>query len=308
MAERVWIREVGLRDGLQMVKAVLPTEHKLAWLRGAVAAGIPELEITSFVPPASIPQFADADAVATGARDVAGATLSALVVNLKGAERAFAAGFAKVNYVVSASAAHSLANARRTTEAALDEFDRIVALRRERGLDGTVELGCGIATAFGCTIQGAVDPAVVERVAERLLAAGVDELMLADTVGYANPVQVRAMVRRILGLAGRVPVAAHFHDTRGLGLANAAAALDAGILRFDASLAGLGGCPFAPGATGNIATEDCTFMLDSMGFETGIDLDALLALRAEIAAWLPGERLAGALSRAGLPKGFSRAA
>lgn len=308
MTERVWVREVGLRDGLQMVKTMLPAKRKLEWLRGAVAAGVPELEITSFVPPSSIPQFADADAVAAGARAVAGATLSALVVNLKGAVRAFEAGFAKVNYVVSASEQHSLANARRSTDAALDEFDRIVAERAARGLAGTVELGCGIATAFGCTLQGEVPEERVVAVATRLRAAGVDEIMVADTVGYGNPAQVRRIFGLVRDAVPDRPVAAHFHDTRGLGLANVTAALAVGIRRFDASLAGLGGCPFAPGATGNINTEDCVFLLESMGLRTGIDLEALVALRSTVETWLPGERVSGSVVRAGLPKTYRAAA
>lgn len=308
MSDQVWIREVGLRDGLQMVKTQLATEHKLAWLRGAVAAGVPELEITSFVPPKSIPQFADAAEVAAGAKEVSGALLSALVVNLKGAVRAFDAGFAKVNYVVSASEEHSLANARRTSDQALDEFDRIVDACQARGLRGKVMLGCGISTAFGCTMQGAVPEDRVFAIAERLLKAGVDEVMVADTVGYANPGQVRRIFARVQELAGDRPVAAHFHDTRGLGLANVTAALEVGVRRFDASLAGLGGCPFAPGATGNINTEDCCFLMESLGLRTGIDIEALIALRKQVESWLPGERFSGGVFRAGLPKTYRKAA
>ena len=308
MAERVLLREVGLRDGLQLVSTVLDTERKLDWCRGAAAAGLAEIEATSFVPAHVIPQFADADAVAAGAAEVRDAQISALVVNLKGARRAFAAGLTKVNYVVSASEAHSLANARRSTDTALDEFDLIVAERAAQGLSDRVALGCGVATSFGCTLQGEVPEERVLAIVDRLAGAGVDEIMLADTVGYGDPARVRRLFEGAAGIAGSLPLAAHFHDTRGLGLANVVAALSAGVRRFDASLGGLGGCPFAPGATGNINTEDCAFMLEAMGFATGIDLGALLRLRQRVEAWLPEERFTGALARAGLPKGFSPAA
>ena len=308
MAERVLLREVGLRDGLQLVSTVLDTEKKLDWCRGAAAAGLAEIEATSFVPAHVIPQFADADAVAAGVAEVRDAQISALVVNLRGARRAFAAGLTKVNYVVSASEAHSLANARRSTDAALDEFDLIVAERAAQGLSDRVALGCGVATSFGCTLQGEVPEERVLAIVDRLAGAGVDEIMLADTVGYGDPARVRRLFEGAAGIAGSLPLAAHFHDTRGLGLANVVAALSAGVRRFDASLGGLGGCPFAPGATGNINTEDCAFMLEAMGFATGIDLGALLRLRQRVEAWLPEERFTGALARAGLPKGFSPAA
>lgn len=308
MAEPILIREVGLRDGLQMAKTVLSTAQKLDLARSAAAAGLREIEATSFVPAHVIPQFADAGEVAASAKDLAGATVSALVVNLKGAIRAFDTGLRKVNYVVSASEAHSLANARRSSEAALEEFRLIVAERRARGLDGQVVLGCGIATAFGCTLQGEVPAARVVAIAETLAREGADEIMAADTVGYGDPRQVRHMFGALRRAVGDTPLAAHFHDTRGLGLANVAAALEAGVQRFDASLGGLGGCPFAPGATGNIGTEDCAFMLEAMGFDTGIDIEALLALRRRLESWLPDERFSGGLARAGLPNGFRRTA
>jgi hydroxymethylglutaryl-CoA lyase len=307
MAERVILREVGLRDGLQMVKTIVATQDKLDFARAAAAAGLPEIEATSFVPPHIIPQFADAAEVAAGLSGLTGATVSALVVNLKGALRAFDAGLRKVNYVVSASEAHSLANARRSTDAALDEFRLIVAERRARGLDGQVVLGCGIATAFGCTIQGDVPERRVIEIAERLAGDGADEIMAADTVGYGSPAQVLRIFAGLAAVVGTVPLAAHFHDTRGLGLANVAAALQAGVRRFDSSLGGLGGCPFAPGASGNINSEDTAFMLEALGFDTGIDIEALIALRRKVEGWLPGERFSGGVSRVGLPKTFRRA-
>ncbi|SFC10081.1 hydroxymethylglutaryl-CoA lyase [Bosea sp. CRIB-10] len=307
MAEPVILREVGLRDGLQMVKTIVSTQDKLDFARTAAAAGLPEIEATSFVPPHIIPQFADAAEVAAGLLKPMGTTISALVVNLKGAARAFDAGLRKVNYVVSASEAHSLANARRSTDAALAEFRLIVADRKARGLDGQVVLGCGIATAFGCTLQGEVSEQRVIEIAESLARDGADEIMAADTVGYGSPRQVRRMFDGLAAALGTLPLAAHFHDTRGLGLANVTAALDAGVRRFDASLGGLGGCPFAPGATGNINTEDTAFMLEALGFDTGVDITALIALRGRVEGWLPGERFSGGISRAGLPKTFRRA-
>ncbi|TDV35534.1 hydroxymethylglutaryl-CoA lyase [Paraburkholderia caballeronis] len=307
MTETVTVREVGLRDGLQMVGAVLDTDRKIEWCRREAAAGVAAIEATSFVPPKLLPQFADAGLVAHAALRIEGLETSALVPNLKGAQRAIDAGLRKIDFVLSASNEHNLRNVRRTTDASLDDFRQIVASRNDSGRRD-VALGAGVATAFGCTIEGRVAPARVLAIVEALLEAGADAITIADTVGYANPAQVRALLRDVLALAGSRPVTCHFHDTRGLGLANVCAALEAGVRAFDASLAGLGGCPFAPHATGNIDTEDCVFLLESMGFDTGIDIEQLLALRRDVETWLPGEAFAGAIARAGLPKHFSRAA
>lgn len=282
----------------------MPTENKLAWCRTEAAAGVREIEVTSFVPPSVVPQFADAKEVAQGALTIPGLTVSALVPNLKGAQRAFEAGVHKINFVLSASEEHNLANVRRTSEQSLGEFRQIAAERRSRGLD--IIVAGGIATVYGCTIQGEVPERRVIEIAEQLAAAGADEIILADTVGYGGPAQVRRIVADITKAIGSLSIAAHFHDTRGLGLANVAAAVELGVRKFDASLAGLGGCPFAPGATGNINTEDCAFLLESLGFDTGIDIAALVALRAEVEPWLPGERFFGMVARAGLPKTFPR--
>jgi len=306
MSERAEIREVGLRDGLQLVKTILSTEQKLEWCRRAAQAGMAEIEVTSFVPPKVVAQFVDADAVARGATMIGGFTAAALVPNLRGAERAFETGIAKINYVLSASEAHNQANVRRSTQESLDDFVRIVARRDEvaKGNKGKISIGAGIATAYGCTISGAVSEKRVVQIAEQLARSGADEIIVADTVGYANPAQVERLMRAVVCAVGSRPVACHFHDTRGLGLANVTAALNAGVRRFDASLGGLGGCPFAPGATGNINTEDCVFLLESLGYETGIDIEALVSLRATVESWLPGERFSGAIARAGLPKTF----
>lgn len=305
MRPHATIREVGLRDGLQLVKSFLATERKIAWCRQEVAAGLAEVEVTSFVPPSVVPQFADAVEVAQAAVQIDGLAVAALVPNLKGATRGFDAGVHKINFVLSASEAHNLANVRRTTTESLEDFGRIIAERKARGL--ATKVVAGIATTFGCTIQGHVPEAQVLRLVESLAAAGSDQIVLADTVGYANPAQVRRIFSAVAAIFDK-PIYAHFHDTRGLGLANVSAAVDAGITRFDASIGGLGGCPFAPGASGNIDTEDCAFLLESLGFDTGLDIDKLVALRERVAQWLPQERVGGMIAQAGLPKTFARAA
>jgi hydroxymethylglutaryl-CoA lyase len=305
MRPHATIREVGLRDGLQLVKSFLATERKIAWCREEVAAGLQEVEVTSFVPPSVVPQFADAAEVAQAAVKIDGLMVAALVPNLKGATRGFDAGVGKINFVLSASEAHNLANVRRSTADSLADFGRIIAERKARGL--ATKVVAGIATTFGCTIQGHVPEAQVLRLVESLAAAGSDEIVLADTVGYANPAQVKRIFSAVATIFDK-PVYAHFHDTRGLGLANVSAAVDAGITRFDASIGGLGGCPFAPGASGNIDTEDCAFLLESLGFDTGLDIEKLVALRGRVAQWLPQERVGGMVAQAGLPKTFGRTA
>lgn len=313
----VRVREVGLRDGLQMVGTILTAQQKLEWCRRMVEAGVHDIEVTSFVPPKIVPQFADAVEVASGALAIDGLHAAALVPNLKGAQRAFDVGVQQVHYVLSASDAHNLKNVRRSTAESVEDFRRIVAERNARqsgaqpgAQSGThlgakpVVLGAGVATAFGCTIAGKVEESTVLYLVETLIEAGADEITIADTVGYANPGQVRALMRKVAELAGKVPVACHFHDTRGLGLANVFAALDAGVRAFDSSLGGLGGCPFAPNATGNINTEDTVFLLEAEGLDTGVDIGKLLAMRETLTAWLPGEPFTGAIARAGLPKTF----
>jgi hydroxymethylglutaryl-CoA lyase len=303
--EKVQVREVGLRDGLQMVKTILSTDQKLEWCRRMVDAGSVEIEVTSFVPPKIVPQFADAVEVARGALHIPKLHAAALVPNLKGAQRAFEVGLRKVHYVLSASNEHNLKNVRRSTAESVEDFQRIVMERdASEGATRNITLGAGVATAFGCTLSGRVEESTVLGLVETLLKAGADEITIADTVGYANPGQVRALMRKVVAITEDVPVACHFHDTRGLGLANVMAALDAGVRSFDSSLGGLGGCPFAPNATGNINTEDTVFLLESEGLDTGIDIHALLTIRETIASWLPGEPFTGAIARAGVPKTF----
>ena len=303
---RVVIREVGLRDGLQSIATVLPTAHKKEWVAAARAAGQHEIEVGSFVPPTLLPQLADTADVLEFARTLPNLVASVLVPNLAGAERALRAGADLMLLPVSASHAHSVANLRKTPDEVVAELARIRAARDASG--GTTLIECGIGTAFGCSIQGKVEAAQVLRLLQACLDAGADRVSLADTVGYADPAAVSRLFEQALKIAGERLSAAHFHDTRGLALANTLAALELGIRRFDASLAGIGGCPQAPGASGNVATEDLVFMLESMGYVTGIDLPALLALRERLVGWIPDEPTHGKLWRAGLPRTFGAVA
>ena len=300
LPRRVVVREVGLRDGLQSIGTILATERKRAWLRAAYDAGLREIEVGSFVPAKLLPQLADTAEVVVYARTLPGLFVSVLAPNLKGAEKAIETAADLVILPVSASHAHSLANVRRTPDEAVAEVARVRAARDAAGSKLLIE--GGISTAFGCTIQGDVPAAEVLRLVQALLDAGADRVSLADTVGYADPRGVRELFEQALRIAGERLWSGHFHDTRGLALANVYAALELGVARFDASLAGIGGCPHAPGASGNVATEDLAYMLASMGVDTGLDIDALLALRAQVADWLAGETLHGTLWRAGLPK------
>lgn len=295
----VVIREVGLRDGLQSLARVLPTVRKLEWIRDAYAAGQREIEVGSFVPAHLLPQLADTADVVAAAKSLPGLVVSVLVPNLKGAERAIAAGADAMLVPLSASRAHSLANLRKAPDDVVAEIARIRAARDAAGSSCLVEVG--ISTAFGCTIQGRVEPDEVLRLMRAVLDAGVDRVGLADTVGYADPQAVRELFDRSFAIAGDRLTCGHFHDTRGLGMANVYAAWQAGATRFDACLAGIGGCPHAPGASGNVATEDVAYLFASMGVPTGQDFDRLVALRAKVASWLEGETLHGTLWRAGLP-------
>ena len=296
----VVIREVGLRDGLQSIARVLPTERKLEWIRDAWAAGQREIEVGSFVPPRLLPQLADTAELVAFAKTLPGLFVSVLVPNQKGGERAIASGADLMLVPLSASHAHSLANLRKTPDEVVREIEHIRAARDAAGSKCLIEVG--LSTAFGCTIQGRVEPSEVLRLLRAVLDAGVDRVGLADTVGYADPAMVQDLFKRALEVAGDRLTCGHFHDTRGLGMANVFAAWQLGITRFDACLAGIGGCPYAPGASGNVATEDVAYMFASMGVATGQDFDALIALRAKVARWLEGETLHGTLWRADLPK------
>ena len=295
----VVLREVGMRDGLQSLSSVLPTERKIEWIDAAYAAGLREIEVGSFVPPERLPQLADTPALVAHARTLPGLSVSALVPNLKGAERALACGVDRLLVPLSASHAHSLANLRKTPDDVIAEVGHMRAARDAAGVKTKIEGGVG--TAFGCTLQGVVPEADVMRCLAALLDVGADDVSLADTVGYAGPGAVSRLFTQARKLAGERLWCGHFHDTRGLALANVIAALGTGVDRFDTSLGGIGGCPHAPGASGNAATEDLAFMLDDMHIATGLDIDALLALRARLSTWLPGETFHGALARAGRP-------
>jgi hydroxymethylglutaryl-CoA lyase len=302
----VLISEVGPRDGLQSIKATMPTEHKKRWISALYASGIREIEVASFVPAKLLPQMADAAEIVQHALTLPGLTVMALAPNLRGAEAALSAGVRKVTIPVSASEAHSLANVRKTREEMLATVRDIAALRN--AMAPGVKIEAGISTAFGCTIQGLVPEDEVIRMAALCVAAGVDECGLSDTTGYANPAQVRRLFRRLRAEIGEKAGAAHMHNTRGLGLANCLAAYEEGVRTFDSSLGGLGGCPYAPGASGNVVTEDLVFMFEAMGVRTGIDIERLLAAREPLKAGLPGEPLYGMMPEAGLPKGFIQGA
>ncbi len=299
----IWIREVGLRDGLQSIETIFSTDAKLEWIRLEAAAGVPEIELGSFVPAKLLPQLADTKSVIAAACAEPTLRTSALVPNFRGAIDGFSSGVQQLNYVLSVSEAHSQANVRKSVAEAVTDFSRICDYRKENKEYADVKLAAGLATVFGCTISGEISINSVLKTLEELLLFEPDEIVIADTVGFANPAQCREVFELVFSIVGDIPVSAHFHDTRGLGLANVGAALDAGVRRFDSSLAGLGGCPYAPGASGNIVTEDLVFMLESMGLKTGISLDGLLAARTCMISYLHDEPTRGAFVNAGVPKG-----
>jgi hydroxymethylglutaryl-CoA lyase len=298
----VLISEVGPRDGLQSVSRTMPTAAKRLWISALHAAGLREIEVASFVPARLLPQMADAADLVRHALTLPGLTVMALVPNRQGAAAALAAGVHKLTIPVSASAAHSLANVRKTRQQMVEEVRAICALRD--ALAPAVKVEAGIATAFGCTIQGRVEEDDVVWLAEQVVAAGADESGLSDTTGMANPAQVQRLFKRVRAAIGSKAGAAHMHNTRGLGLANCLAAYEVGVRTFDASQGGLGGCPYAPGASGNVVTEDLVFMFEAMGVATGVDLNRMAAARDALLAGLPGEPVYGMTLEAGLPKGF----
>ena len=302
----VVVREVGLRDGLQSISRTVPTDIKLQWLQALHGAGVREVEVGSFVPARLLPQLADTAALVAAAKALPGLVASVLVPNLKGAQAALDCGADLMLLPLSASHAHSLANLRKAPDDVVEEIGLIRALRDASG--SRCELEVGMSTAFGCTLQGPVSEEEVLRLMRAVLDAGADRVGLADTVGYANPQQVARLFERCFAIAGDRLACGHFHDTRGLGLANVYAAWQAGVRRFDGCVGGIGGCPHAPGASGNVATEDVAFLFASMGVPTGLDFDALIALRGRVAQWLEGEPLHGHVWRAGLPKTMKEAA
>ena len=298
----IHICEVGPRDGLQNAKHLMPTEAKKAWISALAAAGIEEIEVGSFVPPKLIPAMADTGEVVQFARTLPGVKVVALAPNLKGFQRALEAGAHKVTFPVSASRLHSESNVRMTPEQMVEEVRKCA-----RYPHPGVEIEGAVSTAFGCTMQGDVPEDDVVRIAAKL-AEFCDGVALADTVGYANPAQIRRVFRRVKNEIGAKLEAAHLHNTRGLGLANALAAYEEGVRHFDSSMGGLGGCPFAPGASGNVITEDLVFMFESMGVPTGISLEQLFRAREVLVKGIPEEPIYGHTPLAGLPKGFRAAA
>jgi len=300
----ILVSEVGPRDGLQSIKSIMPLPQKKAWISALAASGLREIEVGSFVPAQVLPQLADTADVVKHALTIPGLTVAVLVPNLRGAEAALRAGAHKLTIPFSASETHSLKNVRRSHAQMFDEVREIVALLRAQPPDARPKLEAGLSTAFGCTYEGEVPADKVVRLAGQLREMGCDEIGLADSVGFANPAQVRDLVVRVRAVTGKQHFAGlHLHNTRGLGLANVVAGLEVEVDTFDSSMAGIGGCPFAPGATGNIVTEDLVFMLEAMGLHTGVDLEKLLAAREILASAVPNEELYGYVPAAGLPRG-----
>ncbi len=307
MSEFISICEVGPRDGLQIAKTRMATDTKVRWIAAIAAAGVHEIEVGSFVPARVIPQLADTpEIVAKVLTTVPGLVVQALAPNLRGVQNAYNAGVHKISMPVSVSEGHSRANLNRSPAESIEVMRGVMDWLHAQ--PRKVPLVCGVSTAFGCSIDGVVTTAQTVAMAKGLADAGVDEIMLADTVGYAHPAQIKQVVRATREAIGDTLYGLHLHDTCGLGIANALAGLEEGIRAFDSCLAGLGGCPYAPGASGNVVTEDLVFMLESMGFRTGIDLEKLFEARRMLQEGLPGEPLHGQLPKAGIPPTFRKAA
>jgi len=305
----ILVSEVGPRDGLQSIESVMPTEAKKNWIRAEADAGIREIEVGSFVPAKLLPQLADTAEIVAMAGKIDGLSVAALVPNFRGAQDAVRAGVHKMSIPFSVSAAHIQRNLKRTHAEMLDEVRQIAEMLQGIPVSARPFLEGGLATAFGCSIEGKVGEASVVQFAEQLMKAGCDEVGLSDTTGYANPAQIRRLVRSVKSAVGNDKLTGiHLHNTRGLGLANSLAAIEEGITTIDSSLGGLGGCPAAPGASGNIVTEDLVFMLESMGLRTGVDIEKLLNVRQILLDAIPNEQLYGFVPDAGLPKGFSHVA
>ena len=296
------VSEVGLRDGLQSISQIMPTEDKKRWIKALALAGIPEIEVGSFVPARIFPQLADTMDVAKYARTIEGLKVAVLVPNLKGAEQAIMAGVHKLTIPFSVSETHSLRNVNRTHVQMLNEVKNIVELIRRLPIDERPTIEGALSTAFGCSIEGSVPEDRVVEIAVALMEAGCDEVGLSDTTGYANPVQVKRLIGKVWSAIGHEHLTGiHLHNTRGQGLANVLAAVEVGLTTIDSSMGGIGGCPAAPGASGNIVTEDLVFLLEAMGLKTGIDFDRLIAARNVVATALPDVELYGFTPDAGLP-------
>ena len=302
------ISEVGPRDGLQSIKTIMPTEAKKAWIKAEYEAGVPEIEVGSFVPPKVLPQLADTQEIVEYARTLPGLQIAVLAPNLRGLENAVKAGAHKVGIPFSQSETHSIKNVKKTHAQMLEEIGKCVAFLNTVPAEQRPRFEVGLSTAFGCTLEGNVDEDVVVSNAEKVIALGVDEVGLSDTTGFANPAQVTRLTKRIWETCGKEKLqGVHLHNTRGQGLANVLAAVEVGITTVDSSLGGIGGCPWAPGASGNIVTEDLVWMLEAMGLKTAINIDKLLAVRDLVKAALPDEPMYGFIPDAGVPKGFVQA-
>ncbi|MEP1444646.1 MAG: hydroxymethylglutaryl-CoA lyase [Paraglaciecola sp.] len=302
------ISEVGPRDGLQSISTIMPTADKLRWIDALAAAGIPEIEVGSFVPAKVLPQLADTAEVARYAKEIAGLSIAVLVPNLRGAQNAIEVGPTKMSIPFSVSETHSVRNVKRTHQQMLEEVKRIAELLKTLPQGQRPKFEGGLATAFGCTIEGAISEDKVVELAVALMEAGCDEVGLSDTTGSGNPAQVKRLVKKVWAAVGKENLTGiHLHNTRGQGLANALAAVEVGITTVDSSMGGIGGCPAAPGASGNIVTEDLVFMLEAMGLKTGIDFERMFEARKILASLLPNEPLYGFTPDAGVPKGFQRA-
>jgi hydroxymethylglutaryl-CoA lyase len=296
----ILISEVGPRDGLQSIQRIMTLDAKKAWIKAEAEAGVREIEVGSFVPPALLPQLADTADVVAFAKTIPGLTVVALVPNAKGAARA---GVHAMSIPFSMSETHSLKNVRKNHAEMIDEIRAVAEIAKA----ANIHFAVGLSTAFGCTIEGPIPDDQIVRLAEAAAQAGGQEFSLSDTTGYGDPAQVKRLVRKVQAAIGADKLTTlHLHNTRGLGLANVLAGLEEGITTFDASLGGIGGCPFAPGASGNIVTEDLVYMLEAMGVKTGIDLPKLLKVRDIVATALPGEPLYGFTPDAGLPLGFKQ--
>ena len=286
---RLYIHDVVARDGLQIEPAFVPTAQKIALIDALSQTGLTKIEVTSFVSPKAVPNLADAAEVMAGIRRNPAVSYVALIANVRGAERALEARADEVNLVVSVSESHNRTNVRRSTDASFEGFGEIFAALRGSG----TRVAGSLSTAFGCPFEGDVPAERVLRFAERYVALGVDSVVLADTTGMAHPRQVLALASQVRKAFPQLALALHFHNTRGMGLANVLAGLEAGVLHYEGCLGGLGGCPFAPGATGNVCTEDMVHMLQAMGYDTGVDLSRLIEashlLRSTVGHALPGQ-------------------
>jgi hydroxymethylglutaryl-CoA lyase len=294
VTDRASIYEVSPRDGLQNESTLIPIDGKKRLIDALVGAGIQRLEITSFVSPKWVPQLSDAEELAATIKPPAGVTYSALVPNARGLDRALACGMREIAVFLSASETHNKMNVNKTVADTLAVFEEIVPPARE----ADVAVRAYVSTVWGCPYEGPVDPAKVLQIARRLLELGCYQISLGDTIGVGTPKQTRDIVKRFLDEMPAEKFALHLHDTRGTALANVLVGLEMGVRDFDASVGGVGGCPYAPGASGNLATEDLVFMLHGMGVETGIDLDKLIAA-GNVAEQVIGRPLPGKVHRAG---------